>query len=320
MISDNIARTTSQRKCGLRLIVKRIVCFVALCAASLTAPSVSRAQDEGTTRRLWDTAFINSGSKKTSTRKATRRVYRIATPNVPTSGVSGDTVVGVTLWRLRRASSTDSGERLITHETAGEAEWLPQRISANTRLVQGDRIRISVEAARTGYLYVIDREQYADGSLGEPYLIFPTTRTLAGNNQVTIGKLIEIPAQDDSPPFFAVKRSRPDQVAEVVSVLVSPAPLDGLQITSSEQKLSNAQVAAWETSWSARVGFLEMEKSVGSAWTKEEKDAGAANTRALTANAPAPQLLFYRAGAKPDEPVFVKLQLWYGSPARRTNH
>lgn len=94
-------------------------------------------------------AFINPGNKKTSPRKSAKRSYRVATPNVPTAGGNADTVVGVTLWRLRRATQTDSGERLIVHEGADAAAWLPERISANTRLDQGDRLRISVEAART---------------------------------------------------------------------------------------------------------------------------------------------------------------------------
>jgi hypothetical protein len=321
MTSDSInARSAGWRSYGHPVIVKLLVGLLAFSVLSLAAPRVSVAQDEGATRKLWDTAFINSGSKKTSPRKTGNRAYRIATPNVSTTGVSGETVVGVTLWRLRRASSTDSGERIIAHEGPEAAEWSPHRISANTRLLPGDRIRISIEAARTGYLYVIDREQYADGSLGEPYLIFPTTRTLGGNNQVTIGKLIEIPAQDDSPPYFTVRRTRPDHVAEVMSVIVSPTPLMNVHITEAAYKLSNALVATWETSWNAQVGFLEMDKGVGQAWTKEEKDAGAANTRALTALAPAPQLLFYRASAKPAEPVMVKVHLRYGASARRTNH
>lgn len=304
-------------------MILRMRLAICLFSSVLCVGATAVAQrPEDATRRLWDTAFIKPSVNRRSNarRRSASRVYRVATPGVPVNDIAPDTVVGITVWRLRAAARGDAGERIIVHDDAAAKEWLPQRISANTRLVQGDRIRISVEAARTGFLYVIDREQYADGSLGEPYLIFPTTRTLAGNNQVTIGKLIEIPAQDDSPPYFTVKRSRPDHVAEVMSVLVSPSPIEGLQITETAQKLSDQQVAAWETSWNARVGFMEMEKGAGRTWTKEEKDAGADNTRALSANAPAPQLLFYRAGAKPDEPVFVKLHLWYGSVARRPNH
>src|SRR6476620_7775463 len=219
---------------------------------------------EDATRKLWDTAFIApSSSRKTMTR---RRAYRNATPNVPVNNVAPETVVGVTLWRLRPANRADSGERVIVHDDNAVSEWLPERISASTRLVQGDKLRISVETVRAGYLYVIDREQYADGTLGEPYLIFPTTRTSGGNNQVAIGRLLEIPAQDDSPPFFPMKKSRPDHVAEVLSVIVTPTPLEEVQITDKAQKLTDTQVAGWEKAWGTSVGRLEM-STTGQTWT-----------------------------------------------------
>ena len=110
-----------------------------------------------------------------------------------------------------------------------------------------------------------------------------------------------------------------NHVAEVLSVLVSPTPLEGVAITDKAQKLSDTQVAEWEKQWSTGVGFLEMDKSVGQAWTKEERDAGS-NTRALTAEGPAPQLLFYRAAAKPTDPLFVKLQLWYRVAPKGSHH
>jgi hypothetical protein len=46
----------------------------------------------------------------------------------------------------------------------------------------------------------------------------------------------------------------------------------------------------------------------GQSWTRVEKEA---RTRALLPSAPAPQLVFYRPGAKPTEPMFVKLKLSY---------
>ena len=283
----------------------RVIFTFALMLVIAVSVCVSAQKPEDATRKLWDTAFIDSPSnKKTPSR---RRAYRIATPNVPVNNVAPETVVGVTLWRLRPANRSDSGERLIVHDDNAVSEWLPERISATTRLVQGDRLRISVETVRAGYLYVIDREQYADSTLGEPYLIFPTTRTSGGDNKVAVGRLLEIPGQDDSPPFFTMKKSRPDHVAEVMSVIVTPAPLDEVQITDKAQKLSDAQVASWEKAWGTSVGRLEM-STVGQAWTKEEKDA---TTRALTASAPAPQLVFYRPSLKPTDPMFVKLRLQY---------
>jgi len=270
----------------------------------ITGSLVVAQKADDATRKLWDTAYIAPASSKTTARR--RSKYRVATPNVPIENVVPESVVGVTIWRLRPAGRADSGERIIVHGDNAK-EYVPERISANTKLNAGDRVRISVEAARNGYLYVIDRELYADGTLGEPYLIFPTTRTLNGDNKVSVGKLAELPAQDDSPPFFTIRKSRPDQVAEMVSVLVTPTPLEGVEITDKAQKLTEAQVAKWEKSWSNSVGRLEME-TMGQAWTRAEKDAGT-NTRALTSSAPAPQMLFYRP--KSSEAMFVKLRLSY---------
>ncbi|HUE81635.1 MAG TPA: hypothetical protein VMM84_05915 [Pyrinomonadaceae bacterium] len=297
-----------------RAVVMAVAC--SFCLVSFAASAEAQTPEEAT-RKLWDTAFIAPAKKKAVSRKSPARRrpagrnYRVATPKVPTANVAADTVVGVTIWRLRRSTSADSGERLLVQHGSDTGEWLPERISANTRLVEGDRLRITVEAARSGYLYVIDREQYADGSFSEPYLIFPTTRTLGGNNEVKAGKVIEIPAQEDSPPYFSLRRSRHDQVAEVLSVLVTPTPLEDIEITDRAQKLSATQVAAWEKSWSTQVGRLEMEGGAGKAWTKEEKEAGADGNRLLEAEAPAPQDLYYRPNTKSSEPMLLKIQLRY---------
>ena len=289
----------------MKLLTSFFLLLVLITSASFWA-SAQKADE--TTRKLWDTAFIiPAANKPVASRRRTSGRYRVATPNVPVDNVVPETVVGVTLWRLRPANRSDSGERLIVHDDNATTEWLPERISSTTKLAQGDRLRISVEAVRSGYLYVIDREQYADGSLGEPYLIFPTTRTAGGDNQVNVGRLLEIPAQDDSPPFFTMRKSRPDHVAEVVSVLVTTAPLEGVQITDKAQKLSETQVANWEKMWGSSVGRLEM-STVGQTWTKEEKES---RTRALTSAAPPPQLLFYRPSLKSTDSMFVKLRLSY---------
>lgn len=286
------------------------VCALALCAVSLAA--AQSTHEEETTRNLWDTAF--SGAKKRPRRPGRnegRGAYRVATPRVPTAGVVGDSVVGVTIWRLRPSRDADDGERMIVHEGSEEAAWIPERVPGNAGLSEGDRVRLSVEAARTGYLYVIDREQYADGTLGEPYLIFPTTRTLGGNNRVKAGRLIDIPAQEDSPPFFTLRRSRADQIGEQLSVIVTPSPLDGLEVTARAQRLPAGLVSRWEKAWGRQTGRMELSDGAGKVWTKEERDAGASAGRLLKASAPTPQTLYYRPGAKSDEPLLINVQLQY---------
>jgi hypothetical protein len=269
-------------------------------------------QPQSETRSLWDTAFIPGN--KTATRKSVRRNYRVITPQVPTTGVTADSVIGITLWRLRPSRKTDAGERIITHEGPESAEWLPERVSSTGKLSEGDRIRMSIEAARTGFLYVVDQEMYADGSKGEPYLIFPTTRTRDGDNSVKAGRVIEIPAQEDSPPYFTLKRTRADHVGENVMVLVTPTQIQGLTITDKAQRLSDETVASWEKSWGSQTGRVEMENGVGKAWTRQEKEAGADSTRSLNEEEPAPQTIYYRPGVSSTEPVLVKVQLQYVRP------
>jgi hypothetical protein len=295
-----------------------VLCALALCAVSLAA--AQGTADVETTRKLWDTAFNPSGKKpaRAAGRSGPRRDYRVATPRVSPVGVSGDSVVGVTIWRLRPSRGADEGERMIVHEGSDATAWIPERIPGNAGLSEGDRVRLSVEAARTGYLYVIDREQYADGTLGEPYLIFPTTRTLGGDNRVKAGRLIDIPAQEDSPPFFTLRRSRAGQVGELLSVIVTPVPLDELQLGAQAQRLSPERVARWEKAWGGQSGRMELSDGAGQVWTKEEKEAGASGARLLNASAPGPQTLYYRPGVKTDEPLLITVRLQYHRRSRPT--
>ncbi len=282
-----------------------------LCSVCLVG-TAQNTQDDESTRKIWDTAFGAPGSKPArSARKQTGRNYRVATPRVSPVNVSGDAVIGVTVWRLRPSKNADAGERIIVHEDAAAAEWIPERVNANAALADGDRVRMSIEVARSGYLYVIDRERYSDGTFGVPYLIFPTTRTLGGDNQVTAGRLVDIPAQEDSPPFFTLKRSRTDQVGELLTVIITKAPLAELQINASAQKLSAELVASWEKSWGGPEGRMELGRNAVAAWTKEEKEAGAGTARLLNAHAPGPQTLYYRPALKSDQPLLIKVQLQY---------
>jgi hypothetical protein len=220
--------------------------------------------------------------------------------------------LGVTIWRLRPASAADTGARILVQEPNETAEWIPERVSSTTRLHAGDRVRLTLESPEHGYLYVIDRERYASGGRGAPYLIFPTTRTRNGDNKVTSGKLIDIPSQSDRPNFFTLRRSQPDQVAEELTVLLTPEPLDGITIGENAMLLSNAQVAAWEKQWgTAKPEIFELTGGAGKAWTPAEQDAAARGTRLLTQDDPPPQTV-YRVAVKPGAPLAVELRLSYG--------
>lgn len=222
--------------------------------------------------------------------------------------------LGITIWRLRPSKQNDSGARLLVMESAKPSQWTPERIEADSPLNVGERVRISVESPRAGYLYVIDREQFADGSLGDAYLIFPTTRTLSGDNTVRPGKLIDIPGQEDDPGFFTLVPSpnRSDQVAEVLTFIVTEQPLENLPITDRPLKVSNSDVAKWEKTWSGEVERFEMVGGAGMTWTKSEQEASSrASARLLTQEEPAPQTI-YRVVSKSANALLVTVPLRYG--------
>jgi hypothetical protein len=219
--------------------------------------------------------------------------------------------IGVTVWRLRPSRSGDTGARVLVLDGLKQAEWTPERIEADTPLNIGDRVRLTIESPRPGFLYIIDREQYADGSFGEPMMIFPTLRTRGGDNRVAPGKLIDIPAQEDQYSYFTAQPTgnRRDQVAEVLTIILVSQPLP-VQIGEQPLKITNTQVASWEKIWGGAAERLELVDGAGRAWTKEEKLAGAANSRQLTQAGPPPQTV-YRVARKSGGPLLVTVPLRY---------
>ena len=219
--------------------------------------------------------------------------------------------IGITIWRLRPARDTDEGGRVLVLDGLKQAQYTPERIEAETPLNIGDRVRITVESPRPGLLYIIDREQYADGSFGEPMLIFPTLRTRGGDNHVMPGRLIDIPAQEDQYSYFTAQPAggRRDQVAEVLTFLLVTQPLP-LQIADQPIKLAQSQLANWEKLYGGAAETLELVGGAGRVWTKEEKVASAANGRQLTQGGPAPQTV-YRVARKTGAPLIVTVPLRY---------
>ncbi len=93
-------------------------CFlllIAFCRAGSEARPCP--QDGGQTRKLWDSEFFKSKGKSAPGKPAApRRRYRIVTPKIPVDRVDGETVVGITLWRLRPSTAADDKQtRLLKH-------------------------------------------------------------------------------------------------------------------------------------------------------------------------------------------------------------
>ncbi|HEX4945082.1 MAG TPA: DUF4384 domain-containing protein, partial [Blastocatellia bacterium] len=217
-----------------------------LCLALLTTGCALFLQAQPDTRGIIPVEFAKTRPGKSST-KVRRTVYRrTSAQTVSASKPDELSQLGLTIWRLRPATAADPNVRIIVQKETESTEFIPERIPANAPLRIGENIRFSFESPQTGFLYVIDRELYADGTMSEPVLIFPTTRTRKGDNKVEAGKLIEIPAQEDRPNYFTLQMSQlrsVNQTGELLTVIVAPQPLEGITISAKPLTLTNEQVA-----------------------------------------------------------------------------
>jgi hypothetical protein len=200
---------------------------------------------------------------------------------------------------------------MLIREKDKSSEWIPERIEVDTPLHEGDRVRLSIESPRQGYLYIVDRDLYSDGKTGDAMLIFPTLSMRGGDNQVRPGKLIDLPAQEDDPNYFKASPNRSDQIGELLTIIVTNAPLD-LAIGNEPLHISAADIAKWEKLWASATERFEMEGGAGQPWTKEEKEAAAAKgTRQLTRDEPSPQTI-YRIAETNKTAFLVSVRLTYG--------
>lgn len=310
------------------MIKHRRVCRYVVATWVLITASVATAQSG--TREIVSTDFTknrpaaneSSGALGgTSTKPAPKpRVYRPVSKPITAKGTkptsprpnkpaSVDTLVaqlGITMWRLRAATSADGKRQLIREKTEGLA-WVPERIAADTLLNDGERVRISIESPRAGYLYIVDRDLFSGGREGEIKLIFP----FAGeDNYVAPGHLVEIPALDQEPGYFTA-RPKTYQVGEMLTLIVTSKPLN-LPLSNKELPISRAQLTEWERVWGGDTEVWEMEGGAGEAWTAAEQQAAAKKgTRQLTRTDPAPQTI-YRIETSDNKAMLVNVRLRYG--------
>jgi hypothetical protein len=300
--------------------MKRRTCGTVIVILSLlTISSGNFAQQQDQSRGLHVKKIEDSRPASTTPADPRQpRTYRSATSAASSSELrnpasASDAVIGVTIWRLRPAqSATSQGARILEHQGAKNTEWAAERIEAGTRIKEGERVRVSIESPTSGHLYVIDREQYADGTLGDAYLIFPTARTRGGNNGVVAGRVIEFPAQEDNPPYFTLSRSRADHIGEVLTLIVSPQPLADLPVGPEPSKVAPEKLALWEKEWGGQTEQFELEGGAGLPYTTTEKAAASGDgARMLTQTDPLPQTIL-RMRAKSGSPVIARINLRIG--------
>ncbi|MFN0112671.1 MAG: hypothetical protein ACKVZH_27755 [Blastocatellia bacterium] len=290
-----------------------------LCVAALSAS----AQDQDTERRFWPPNY-RPAAKTTSPTPARPKSNPSPAGKSPiATAAERNSVVGITVWRLKPYEDIASAKpkeqdiaRILVVRKGKKSDFAAERVEASTAFTKGQMLRLSIEIPRSGYLYIIDREQYEDGSSSAPYLIFPIAPT--DDNKVAAGRVVEIPNGGDE-PYFTVdplkEGASKTQTAEVLTVLVSPIPLTNLPKATRDDEgnfqpieLPQADVEKWEKLWGAQVEQIELPGGAGQAYTRSEQAAGMDKRKRLTTEDPPPQTLF-KVAAKPGQPLMVKLPL-----------
>lgn len=267
----------------------------------------SNISEDEDIRKLWNSQFLEKRplGKKRKTKLSTARNYKklksiIINNNELNTNPLESTLVGLTLWQLKKVSEANKENDLTASRIFAQVDsedLIPERIDINKPILAGQKFRFAVEVAQTGYLYIIDQERYNDGTLGDPYLIFPTSKIRQGNNKVKSGISVEVPDQSDKVPYFTLLVNNPKYVGEQLTIVVSPAPIKEIPISATALKLSKEQVENLQKLQSS-VQILNLEGSTNNAYTTIEKMAGKGNTL-LTQQDPLPQTL-YQVATKPN--------------------
>src|SRR5262249_46505854 len=223
-------------------------------------------------------------------------------PAVEAAKATDDQLIGITFWRLREATSRElnSEKRLLLQQ-----KYILDRVAADTAFKRDDMVRLSIEAPRVdgAYIYVIDRELYADGSIGKPHLIFPSRTVRNGDNKISAGKVLDIPASTDIISYFSFDSDRADYTGEQLTIIISPRPLNLPRSEGPPLPLNPEQVAQlreWERDWSGPTERRETNALLGATRTVVERDASEGE-RLLTQRDPLPQTI-YRVKVRPVNP------------------
>jgi serine/threonine protein kinase len=259
---------------------------------------------------------INGQTENAATNKAPR-IYD-AEGWFPTGSPPSGMVyvgIGVDVFRLRPVDARDSDE------TAREIIDGQESVSERTEdyVTNGEKLFLNIESLtgsflpdKGGYLYVVNREQYADGTYGKARLIFPTLLTYGGQNRVRPGQPIALPRSQGKP--FSIKRSTPSQTAETFTIILSPWAFQLPEpLTDHAIVLPDSVFADWERRYRAKMYRATLRDGLGQTKTKREQ---AVSTREiidgaeapLTQDDPLPQTVF-RGVVRNGNPAMVTVTL-----------
>jgi len=290
---------------SVRPVLRAILVGAALLSLVLPSPVMSQDDDS---KAIKAEVFLKERPVNTSPSKARYRPAVKSNEALALTPPSGMVVseIGITLWRYREATGTDKTKELV-EEDEGQ-EWILERIAEGTLLSPGQKVRLSLESlSRTGYLYVISREEYADGSFGAPKLIFPTQRSV-DRIKVEPGRLTYIPSATGR---FRIKPSEnaKTHIGESLTIIVSQKPLiDASQLKPQAITLQPSQLNQWLNQWKTKTAKFEMVGGAGQTMTAAEQASAKLDSPLMSQGDPVPQTI-YQLFVKPEDPLLIVLPL-----------
>jgi hypothetical protein len=220
-------------------------------------------------------------------------------------------LIGFTAWELRPSIASDPPRaRAIIQPPpkpeqarAEPEEFTPVRLPIQGGLRIGTKFWLGIETSRSGYLYVIDREVFDQGRLGEPFLIFPTERIRQGNNRIASGDLIRLPGDGANPPYWVLESSQADYRGELVTIILTPQPVPELRSQSERAPLDPAWLAGFEKTWGAQAAHV-FRGNAGEFAAPAEL-----NPVPVLGRADPPPENIYRVDVKPGRPVVMSVPI-----------
>jgi hypothetical protein len=261
-----------------------------------------------------------SGRATQATEPATSLVYIVDKnfPEGPPPHNYDYVRMGVTIWRLSPIQCPIQNCPLPKESGNGSKGLVDTatRVEDNVPLNNGERVRLGLESlSHSGYVYIIDREQFTDGSLGEGFLIFPTLKIDNGKNWALPGLQIHLPRADGC---FCVKSRNSQKVlaADVLTVILSPTPLLAANETGADAIPVPARLVSFLIRADKEKTFRALLRGGGGlAQTAQEQSAGAKglfdSEPVLTRNDLPPQA-FYQSMVPIGKVAVFNFSLRYG--------
>jgi hypothetical protein len=324
----------------------------------VTQPGGRAEQSDGQRGDVFSSDFFTETRPAGATQRPTGAVYRDRHP--PSARRPGPATstrrepprgkvlvrLGVTLGRGRPATDVDikddNVEKVtICAERRGDdcmssRQMVVERISDKTPISDGTPIQMMIEylayrdatgakqaSGRVGYIYVINRVQYSDGTTSQPKLIFPIKRIFGGENRVLPGKIVMLP--DPKRLWLITRNKKATQEFETYLIIISPKPLTDssgheLQLGNTPLELDQRLVANWVKWWGGGEIQSDLEWGLGRLFTKREQSAGGDPTETnrdtemvdadLKQDDPQPQIGFRKAVTL-GSPILITIKLHF---------